>query len=69
MSYYLRGLGGVVGFARDNEDVDPPPAPRNNKRDMVSHHSGSQEAVNLLHQARGNQTRGGDPRTNEIKKR
>jgi hypothetical protein len=59
MSTYLQGLGQAVGFAGDNEGVDPPPAPRDNKWDMVSHHSRSQGAVNLLHQARGNQAKGG----------
>ena len=65
MSNYLQGLSQAVGFARDNKDMDMPPAPRDNKWDMVSHHSRSKGAVNLLYQARGNQTRGGDHGTNE----
>ncbi len=65
MSNYLRDLGWAVGFAGDKEGMDPPPAPRGNEWDVVSQHSGSQGAANLLHQACGNQTRGGDHGTNK----
>ncbi len=60
MSNYLCNLGWAVGFAGDNEDMDPPPTQRETDWDLVSNHSRSQGNVNLLHHEGGQQGGGND---------
>jgi hypothetical protein len=61
MSNYLRDIAQAVGFAEDNEGMDPPPPQgRDGEWDLVSNHSRSHGQGNLLNPERGQQGGGGD---------